>query len=316
MSVGLGDPALRAWVDAGRVVATHGDPSAGPTLVVVGGLHGNEPGGLDAGRRVVERLVAEQREIQGLLVVVAGNRPALAAHRRFLDRDLNRRWHAEQIASVAATDTRDRAREDREQLDLVRLFDHLLQTYGHGARLVDLHTTSGSAPPFSVIVDSADNRALALSLGYPVITGFAHYVDGPILVWWHERGLPAVGVEGGRHDDVEAIDHLSATVWQAMSGLGWVAADSWRAASAPAGSPPVLRIIYRHGVVPGARFRMAPGFESFMPVKRGQLLATDATGAIRALEDAQIFLPLYQDQGADGFFLIAPAQGWGPTTRS
>ena len=240
-----------------------------------------------------------------MLLVVVGNRPALAQHRRFLDRDLNRRWHDVQVEDVRALDPRDRTREDREQLDLVALFEHVLDTSPHGVAMLDLHTTSGTAPPFSVIVDVDDNRDLARQLGHPIITGFAHYVDGPILVWWHERGLPAVGVEGGRHDSVDAIDHLADTAWAAMAALGMVDRAGWSGAEVCTDDPPVLRIVYRHGVVPGAGFRMEPGFQSFQPVQRGQLLASDATGPIRALDDGQVFLPLYQDQGSDGFFLIA-----------
>jgi succinylglutamate desuccinylase len=54
---------------------------------------------------------------------------------------------------------------------------------------------------------------------------------------------------------------------------------------------------------------MEPGFSNFQPVKRGQLLARDRHGDIRAPEAGLILMPLYQSQGTDGFFLareVAP----------
>jgi hypothetical protein len=43
---------------------------------------------------------------------------------------------------------------------------------------------------------------------------------------------------------------------------------------------------------------------NFQPVIRGQLLARDRNGEIRAPENGRILLPLYQSQGSDGFFLV------------
>ena len=49
---------------------------------------------------------------------------------------------------------------------------------------------------------------------------------------------------------------------------------------------------------------MQPGFVNFQQVERGQLLATDRGGEIRARENGYLFMPLYQAQGEDGFFLV------------
>src|SRR5690606_19080983 len=54
---------------------------------------------------------------------------------------------------------------------------------------------------------------------------------------------------------------------------------------------------------PADRFEMLPGFRNFQAVERGELLARDAHGDIRAAERGRVLLPLYQGQGDDGFFL-------------
>ena len=66
------------WGGAERVVASLTGSSPGTTLLVVGGLHGNEPAGLVAGRRVVEHLKRTDAVLRGSLVVMTGNRQALA----------------------------------------------------------------------------------------------------------------------------------------------------------------------------------------------------------------------------------------------
>jgi succinylglutamate desuccinylase len=47
---------------------------------------------------------------------------------------------------------------------------------------------------------------------------------------------------------------------------------------------------------------MQPGFRNIDVVKRGQLLARDRRGELRAREDGLVILPLYQGSGDDGYF--------------
>ena len=78
-----------------RVIGTVEAPAGGATLVGVGGIHGNEP----AGVRALETVLAELGRPDGGLsrgrfIALAGNRPALDAGVRYIDRDLNRIWSA------------------------------------------------------------------------------------------------------------------------------------------------------------------------------------------------------------------------------
>src|SRR5688500_8439811 len=98
-----------------RGVGTVRGRDAGPTLIVVGGIHGNEPAGIRAVERVIARL--SERDLRGELVAFGGNLGALRLGRRFIAKDLNRQWGAEQI--VAVRNKRELDAEDREQLDLL-----------------------------------------------------------------------------------------------------------------------------------------------------------------------------------------------------
>lgn len=69
-------------------------------------------------------------------------------------------------------------------------------------------------------------------------------------------------------------------------------------------------MISRYGVTEEDRFRMLNGYENFQAVKKGELLAEDKKGKIYASDDALILMPLYQEQGEDGFFLIQKIEGF------
>ena len=129
-----------------RVLGRHGGERPGPTVVVTGGVHGNEPAGCEALLRVLAQLQRERLPLRGELWGVAGNLRALAAGRRYVDRDLNRRWIREDIARIVNTGPEE-ATEDREQLELLELFAPLLTRARAPIVFFDLHSTSGPPPP-------------------------------------------------------------------------------------------------------------------------------------------------------------------------
>ena len=63
-------------------------------------------------------------------------------------------------------------------------------------------------------------------------------------------------------------------------------------------------MITTHSITPEDDFRMVPDYKNFQEVKSGEILAYDRHGPIKAVDDGMILMPLYQEQGEDGFFLI------------
>ncbi len=68
--------------------------------------------------------------------------------------------------------------------------------------------------------------------------------------------------------------------------------------------PKRLSVLYHHRVKPNHNFNMKPGYHNFMTVKKGEVLAMDRKGEIKAGHDGMIFMPLYQNEGDDGFFIV------------
>ena len=99
----------------------------GPTLVVVGGMHGNEPGGGLAARRVLDRLARDSVEVCGELVALAGNLGALRAGRRYHVKDLNRQWGEERVQALASRPPGEDDAEDREQRELLAAIESAMR---------------------------------------------------------------------------------------------------------------------------------------------------------------------------------------------
>jgi len=53
-------------------------------------------------------------------------------------------------------------------------------------------------------------------------------------------------------------------------------------------------------------FVMEPGFTNFQRIFKGQVLAKNNKGDVLSPVDGNIFMPLYQKQGNDGFFIVQP----------
>ncbi|MGH9879881.1 MAG: hypothetical protein ACRD6N_00495, partial [Pyrinomonadaceae bacterium] len=119
----------------------------GPTLILLGGIHGNEPAGVLACRRAFSLLEEKQSAIRGEVVFLAGNTRALLKGSRYIDEDLNRQWTADSARRVSAF--RVRTSESLEQQELLAQLEKVLATARGEVHFVDLHTTSASGNPFA-----------------------------------------------------------------------------------------------------------------------------------------------------------------------
>jgi len=301
-------------ISARRLVGRYRGGRPGPLVLAIGGLHGNEPAGVYALRRVLSRLEHARPPMRGEIVGLAGNLLALRAGVRFVRHDLNRCWHPGRIADLRAG--RLRAPEDEEQLRLLAAVEEAMGGREEETYVLDLHTTSAESVPFFTLGDTLRNRAFARRLELPIVLGIEERIHGALLELLNRRGPVTIGVEGGRHDDPRSVDYHEAVLWLALVEAGCLSPDEVEGlderrrflAGARADLPRVFEVRVRHPVAPGDGFVMRPGFRNFQPVSRGEELARDVRGAVRAPEDGRVFLPLYQELGDDGYFLVRPVR--------
>lgn len=295
-----------------RVIGELVAPKPGPTLITIGSLHGNEPAGVGALQRVVKRLSGRSQPLRsGSLVGLVGNMAALEANRRFVDRDLNRNWNRPRLMT-SDPPPRTTSVEDAEHHQLLTEIEHAIGRARGDVYILDLHTTSGDSPPFTVFADTLRSRRFARRLPNPIILGLEEHLVGTMVDYLAGRGYAAIAVEGGQHDDPGSVDRLEATLDVALHVLGIdpdvrrtrEAYERLRTASRTI--PRALEITRSHALGPDDRFRMHPGFRGFDRVRSGEILAADATGEVRAPTDGFLLMPLYQELGDDGFFIARP----------
>lgn len=284
----------------------------GPTVVLLGGLHGNEPAGVRAIGAVLRTLRERRAPLRGELIGLAGNRRALAAERRYLERDLNRGWLPDHIARLWRAERT--GPEDQEQRELLRALVPLLRAAREPIVFLDLHSTSGEGPPFSCMADVLRNRPLALALPVPLILGIEEILEGSLMGYLCDLGHVAVAVEGGQSQAARTQRQHEAAIWLTLVSSGALQAGELpelaelrQVLATPArGLPAVVEVRHRHLVGEADDFVMEPGWASFQPVRQGQTVARDRRGELRAPEKGLMLMPRYQGQGEDGYFLARP----------
>jgi hypothetical protein len=292
--------------------------AAGPTLIAVTGIHGNEPAGLEAARRVFARLAKGDLRLRGELVVFAGNLRGLRRGVRYHAKDLNRVWSEPGVAALRARPVSERDEEDHEQAELLSAIEEVIGRARGQVHLGDFHTTSASGIPFILFGDTLRQRYFARAFPLPVLLGLEEALDGVLTGYWSRHGCVTFALEGGQHKSPESVNAIEAVLWLALARARLLLDDPpelLRSAELlhrlRAGLPRVVEVRSRHPVSPEDAFVMEPGFRNIDYAKKGQLLARDRKGEIRASTDGLVVLPLYQGLGVDGFFWgreVSPAR--------
>ena len=295
-----------------RIIGRFGKGNVGPTVVFFGGIHGNEPSGNKAMEAVFSKLREEQPPIRGTLYGIRGNIPALLSGKRYLDQDLNRMWTVENIKKIKEKEEQERHREEKELMALYKLLATILEKESGPFYFIDFHTTSSRTLPFITINDAMINRKFSNLFPLPTILGIEEYLEGPLLSYINEQGYLSLGFESGQHIEKEAVENSISFMWLTLVYSGLIpkkAVKDFNAyfrqlKNAALNELRFFEILYRHPILSTHHFKMLPGFKSFQMVKRGELLAYQNNKKVLAQKKAKIFMPLYQNQGDEGFFLI------------
>lgn len=281
----------------------------GPLVICLGGIHGNEPAGVLALQRVIPRLREMRGEMRGAFLGLVGNLAALARGQRYIHKDLNRIWDD---ASFERDGSDGRAcAEALQRRELRRILEDAVRTHDGPVYFLDLHTTSSVTAPFAVINDTLRNRAFARRFPIPLVLGLEEKKSGTVADFVHSLGAITMGLEAGRHQDAVSVDRHEAGVWLA---LGAAKCLSDRApevrrrrrllADSAKNLPETVEIRYRHRVSAEQGFRMKTGFSNLAAVRKGQAVAQDRSGTVWVSQSGYLLLPLYQESGDDGFFVV------------
>lgn len=291
-----------------RLIGKYSGEASGPCLLVLAGIHGNEPSGVLALEAVFERLQLERPDFCGTLVGIAGNLTALQAQVRFADRDLNRIWRRPRIEELKAGSPPESS-EERELLEVVRTIEAHVPTAAR-RHFLDCHTTSSESVPY--ISTLADDRCLQLAEQVPVhsVIGGSDHLQGITDEYLIETGYTGFTFEAGQHTCLASLEAQHAAIWVALQVVGCVEDVPQplytRLAKAQIDGHQAFRVEYTHRILPNSGFRMEPGFFNFQRVRPGDLLAREYDRPLYSRWDARVFMPLYQPLGDEGFCIVTP----------
>ncbi len=312
--------------DSPRVIGHYVGQEPGPLVVAIGGIHGNEPAGVQALEQLFELLKEEPLlnpgfTFRGELLALRGNLEALRSGQRYIDIDLNRIWKP----FVKGTDENYLTVEARELDGMMAAIENALEdSSAQELILIDLHTTTATGGVFAITGDDVPSLLLAAELGVPVIKGMLSGLQGTTLSYFRsgifdfEQPCRAITFEAGAHTDEESVARALAATVNLLRSVGCVSEEdvsthheeTLRRATAVK-VPTLLELVYVHRIDPSDRpsFVMQPGYRNFQEIVEGNLLAEDNNGPIAAPCSGYILMPLYQDQGEEGFFIVQEYEG-------
>jgi predicted deacylase len=240
-----------------REIGNYRGTARGATVMVVCGIHGNEPAGVQAAQRVFARLERGDIDVRGELVVFAGNLAGLRAGIRYQSKDLNRLWTEARIEQLRNC-THDVAgdgvvgdgvvgdgvvgdgvvgdgvvgdgvvgdgvvgddAEDLEQRELLAAMEAAQGRARGRVYMADFHTTSAAGIPFILFGDTLQQREFVAQFPLPVLVGLEEQVDGVLSAYWTRRGCVTFTCEGGAHTASSSVDNLEAVLWCTLARAG------------------------------------------------------------------------------------------------
>lgn len=304
-----------------RVVGHAEGPAPGPRFLILAGMHGNEPAGVEALQRVFDMLERRDAVVRGTVLGLRANLPALREGVRYIDEDMNRIWFPRILEQVDTTPAGElESSERREIKKLLPLIGE--EVLGGGTSngssggseniLVDLHSFSAEGHIFAITAPRSRHIDFLSHLHVPMVFGIEESLRGAALRYFQDRGFLTYAFEGGQHRNDLTVDNTVAALLLAMSKSGVI--DTGRLPDFEGYHQHLRRqtrvlpvksdLVYQHIIQPGDRFRMRPDYRNFQPVKEGEWLASDREGRIVARCDGYLLMPLYQNQGNDGFFIV------------
>ncbi|MEM7754773.1 MAG: succinylglutamate desuccinylase/aspartoacylase family protein [Planctomycetota bacterium] len=303
-----------------RFIADHSAAHSGPTLIVVGGLHANEPAGIEAAQRLHAALTSRRITLsRGRFIALRGNLAALAdeatspwQRRRYIDEDLNR------VFRTTSPDSAAESSEQTERAELSLTIQHAVREATGPVFLLDLHTVSSDSPAFVALEDSLPARRFAMCFPLPKVLGMEEVLDG--LLADHatsEHGCIACIAEAGRHDDPRAVDVHESLILLALQAIGMSdrsfqteAGEHPRevASAAAAGRSRHFYDLRQRVPIRHPSFRMNPGALAFTPViAERTVVASERHTPLVAEHTGSLFLPNRQTEprvGDDAFFIV------------
>lgn len=280
-----------------------------PTVVFFGGIHGNEKAGVTALKQL--RNTIDTAVLKGNVYGILGNLKALAEDQRYIDKDLNRLWTKAKIEHILAKKTHNT--EEAQLVELFELLQDILKNNNGPFYFIDLHTTSSKTLPFITINDALINRGFSKLFPVPIVLGIEEYLEGALLSYINTLGYVSIGFESGQHTDYRSVENNIAFIHLALVFSGILDDTDTDVQThlktlklASENDDDFYEIVHLQNITNEDNFKMKEGFKSFQAITKGTPVAHFNNAEIHSDYNGHMFMPLYQNKGNEGFFIIKP----------
>lgn len=303
-----------------RLIGEHVGENTDILLVCFGAMHGNEPAGLRAIELVLKMLEIEPIKnkdfrLNGKFLGLIGNLKALELKKRFIDKDLNRMFTDENVEKIMNNNSADLINEQKELYELINYIkEEVALCKPKKLVVLDLHTTSSDGGIFTICRRDDEAIRIAKALHAPVVLGMLDGLRGTTLHYFRKdtMGVETIGLtfESGQHEQQLSVNRAIAGIISVMREIGMINAEDVEnyheeiLKEFSENLPSLTLLVDRYDIGENDTFRMRPGYSNFQTVKEGEFLAWNNAGKILAKASGRILMPLYQDQGEDGYFII------------
>ena len=255
----------------------------GPTVTIMGGVHGNEPSGVIA----IRELLPNFSVARGKVHFVIANLRAIEQNVRETDMNMNRAFKDESLFT------------DRRQLDSYerKRALEIMPYLNESEALLDIHSSSSEeSTPFSICEPHSFD--VVSRLPFQVVShGWDVIHPGGTDYYMNKIGGKGICIECGYHLDKDGPAMAASSIQAFLILMGLIDGDI----------PPKIpnqKIIYAHFVYhTKVNFKLARKFGDFEEIKKGTVIGTDGGEEVAAEEDTVIIFARDVEGKGEAFVL-------------
>lgn len=271
------------------------------------GIHGNELSGKKALKKIFSYLEKNKIDVHGNIIGVQGNLKAIEKKERYIDVDLNRIWKKNIINQVQKGKLKDK-HEYKELKKVHEIIDIIIKKkQKKNIIIIDLHNTSSASGLFSVINNTKDLK-IASAIKTPIITKLFSKVKGSFSQYYNSKNISTIVFEGGAIGDPASIYNHEMGIFRILEKSKVIKKedipDFIGKKFTTNNDNNTYKVKYIHQISESDNFLMKPNVTNFQVIKKGEILGRDNTGDVLSPFDGKILMPLYQEQGNEGFYII------------
>lgn len=257
--------------------------NSGPTVTVMGGIHGDEFCGVKAVEFFMQNLQDVQR---GTLNLVVANQLAVKQNKREVNYNMNRIFRDDLPGSIKSTYEYKRSLEIKEILDKTDI-------------LIDLHSSVKGSQPFIICEQNGLELAKCIDVK-KVLTNIDAFHPGSTDGYMNNNGKIGICIECGYKKDPNSTKFAIESAKSILQKLNMVQTDS--------SIKEYQQDVYQSDYIYTAKtdsFKLSKTFTDFDFVEAQNLIATDGQREIRFEKNYHILFgnPVAK-KGAEAFLLV------------